>query len=72
MELNITLRLYNVCTMSIPRFSIEIRVRRILMRTPFSTHQYPLNVSSDFYLHFKGAKSVSLYTYNRSQILQYV
>ena len=33
---------------AIPRF--RIRVRKILMRTPFSTFHYPLNASSFWYL----------------------
>jgi len=41
---------------SIPMWmSIVIRVRKILMRTPFSTFQYPSNVSAYFYLTFNCA-----------------
>jgi len=38
---------------AIPRIGIRIRicVRKILMRTPYSTFQYPLNVSAYFCLH---------------------
>ena len=46
---------------AIPRFiipmrmSIRIRVRKILMRTPYSAFQYPSNVSAYFYLTFNCA-----------------
>jgi len=49
-----------------PRFSIRIRmrismrIRKILMRTPYSTFQYPSSVSACFYLTLNSANIKSL------------
>jgi len=49
------------CKAAIPRFSIWIRMRiRFSMRTPYSTFQYPSNVSACVYLTINSAYIISL------------
>ena len=47
---------------AIPRFSIRIRmrIRKISMRTPYSTFQYPSNVSACVYITINSAYIISL------------